>query len=411
MFLFEGINSMIMNFPWTIKKHTAVLVLTDGSVIEGMGCGATGFVQAEVCFNTSLTGYQEILTDPSYLGQIVNFTFPHIGNVGVNNEDFESLSTKKFQGAAGLVIKADITDPSNYRANTHLDVWLKSCGIIGLSGVDTRALTIWIREHGATNAVIAHHPEGQFDLDDLKERARNWTGLKGAELAKRATVFQKRDWLEKSWKWGEVPSFLNPNDAHYHVVCIDYGVKSNILKRLANLGCKTTIMRADTSYEDILSLHPDGVLLSNGPGDPAATAMYTSPVICKLVDSGIPIFGICLGHQLLGLALGAKTIKMYQGHHGANHPVKNLSNGRVEIVSMNHGFAIDTNTLPAGLEETHISLFDNSNCGLRLVDRPVFSVQYHPESSPGPQDSYYLFSTFVDFMRQRKESGQSASSN
>ncbi|XCD38926.1 glutamine-hydrolyzing carbamoyl-phosphate synthase small subunit [Candidatus Liberibacter asiaticus] len=393
---------MTVTLPWTIKKPTAVLVLADGSVIEGMGCGATGSIQAEICFNTSLTGYQEILTDPSYLGQIVNFTFPHIGNVGVNSEDFESISRKNFKGAVGLVIKAEITEPSNYRANMHFDAWLKSCGIIGLSGIDTRALTVWIRDYGVSNSVIAHHPDGQFDLEDLKERAKNWSGLKGAELAKHVTVSHRRDWSEKIWKWGEETSFLKSSDAKYHVVCIDYGIRSNLLRVLSSLGCRITIVGAETSYKDIMSLQPDGVLLSNGPGDPAVTSVYSSPIICKLVDSGMPMFGICLGHQLLGLALGAQTVKMYQGHHGVNHPVKNISNGTVEIVSMNHGFAIDASSLPAGLEETHISLFDSSNCGFRLIDQPVFSVQYHPESSPGPQDSYYLFSTFIDFMHKRK---------
>ncbi|AKK20236.1 glutamine-hydrolyzing carbamoyl-phosphate synthase small subunit [Candidatus Liberibacter africanus] len=393
---------MTVTIPWTIKKPTAVLVLQDGSVIEGMGCGATGSIQSEICFNTSFTGYQEILTDPSYLGQIVNFTFPHIGNVGVNEEDFESISEKNFKGAAGLIIKSEITDPSNYRSNMHFDAWLKSCGIIGLSGVDTRALTVWIRDNGVSNSVIAHHPDADFDLEALRERAKNWGGLKGSELAKHVTISQKRDWSENVWKWGKEACPLKSSDVKHHVVCIDYGIKRNILRILSSLNCRVTIMRADSSYEDIISLQPDGILLSNGPGDPVATSIYSTPIICKLVDSGIPIFGICLGHQLLGLALGAKTVKMYHGHHGVNHPVKNLMNGKVEIVSMNHGFAIDASTLPAGLEETHISLFDSSNCGLRFVDRPVFSVQYHPESSPGPQDSYYLFSSFLDFMCKKK---------
>ncbi|PTL86923.1 MAG: carbamoyl phosphate synthase small subunit [Candidatus Liberibacter europaeus] len=400
--------------PWNIKNPTAILILADGSIIEGKGCGATGFVYAEICFNTSLTGYQEILTDSSYLGQIVNFTFPHIGNVGVNNDDCESLSTTSFKGAVGIVIKADITDPSNYRSNMHFDNWLKSYGIIGLLGIDTRALTIWIRENGVSNAVIAHNPSGQFDIEYLqgnmkhsnalkgKDGVTKCNGLKGVELAKHATILQNRDWLEKSWKWGQGKSFLSKDNSEYHVVCIDYGVKANILRILADLGCRITIVKADTSEEAVLDLCPDGVLLSNGPGDPATTSSYSSPVICSLVASGIPIFGICLGHQLLGIALGAQSVKMHQGHHGANHPVKNLLTGKVEIVSMNHGFVIDSDTLPAGVEETHISLFDNSNCGLRVVDKPVFSVQHHPESSPGPQDSHYLFDCFLDFMRERK---------
>ncbi|AHA27431.1 glutamine-hydrolyzing carbamoyl-phosphate synthase small subunit [Candidatus Liberibacter americanus] len=393
---------MAMTARWNIKNNTAVLVLADGSVIEGMGCGATGSIQAEICFNTSLTGYQEILTDPSYLGQIVNFTFPHIGNVGVNNEDFEYLSTKKFKGAFGLVLKSEITDPSNYRSNMHFDDWLKSCGIIGLSGVDTRALTIWIRDNGVSNAVIAHNPNGQFDIEDLKSRVQNYNYLKDSELVMRATAPKNISWLEKTWQWGREASFLNENDAIYHVVCVDYGVKSNILRHLVDLGCKITIVPADTSAKEILSFSPDGIVLSNGPGDPVITADYASPIICDLIDFGLPIFGICLGHQLLGLSLGARSVKMHQGHHGANHPVKNLLTGKVEIVSMNHGFAIDSKTLPANIEETHISLFDKSNCGLRIIDKPVFSVQYHPESSPGPQDSHYLFSYFVDFMRIRK---------
>ncbi|AGA64160.1 Carbamoyl-phosphate synthase small chain [Liberibacter crescens BT-1] len=394
---------MTITAPWTVKKPTAILVLEDGSVIEGKGFGAIGSVQAEVCFNTALTGYEEILTDPSYVDQIVTFTCPHIGNVGVNNEDCETLFSGSFKGPVGLIIKADITEPSNYRSVSHLDIWLKEHGIIGLSGVDTRALTIWIRKKGVPNAVIAHHPSGDFDIGALRERAKIWCGLKGCDLAKVVTSEQNIKWLERSWQWNKKYSLLCENDVKCHVVCIDYGVKRNILRVLANLGCKVSVVTAKSSFEEIMALTPDGVVLSNGPGDPSAMIDYALPVIRKLIDTGLPIFGICLGHQLLGLALGAVAKKMHQGHHGANHPVKNCITGKVEIVSMNHGFTIDSSTFPKGVEETHISLFDGSNCGLRLVDKPVFSVQYHPEASPGPQDSYYLFSLFMENILEKKQ--------
>jgi carbamoyl-phosphate synthase small subunit len=379
-----------------------MLVLADGTVIEGTGIGATGKVQAEVCFNTALTGYEEILTDPSYLGQIVTFTFPHIGNVGTNEEDIEDLTPAARRGAVGVIFKADITDPSNFRAAKHLDAWLKARGVIGLCGIDTRALTAWIRENGAPNAVIAHDPNGVFDIEALKAEAKAWSGLVGLDLAIEATSGQSSTWTETPWVWNEGYGTLNEADAKYHVVCVDFGVKRNILRLFAGLDCKVTVVPAQTSAEDILALKPDGVFLSNGPGDPAATGEYAVPVIQNLINSDLPIFGICLGHQMLGLAVGAKTEKMHQGHHGANHPVKDFTTGKVEIVSMNHGFAVDAKSLPDGVEETHTSLFDGTNCGLRIVGKPVFSVQHHPEASPGPQDSHYLFRRFVNLLRERQ---------
>jgi carbamoyl-phosphate synthase small subunit len=379
-----------------------MLVLADGTVIEGTGIGATGKVQAEVCFNTALTGYEEILTDPSYLGQIVTFTFPHIGNVGTNEEDIEDLTPAARRGAVGVIFKADITDPSNFRAAKHLDSWLKARGVIGLCGIDTRALTAWIRENGAPNAVIAHDPNGVFDIEALKAEAKAWSGLVGLDLAIEATSGQSSTWTETPWVWNEGYGTLSEADAKYHVVCVDFGVKRNILRLFAGLDCKVTVVPAKTSAEDILALKPDGVFLSNGPGDPAATGEYAVPVIQNLINSDLPIFGICLGHQMLGLAVGAKTEKMHQGHHGANHPVKDFTTGKVEIVSMNHGFAVDAKSLPEGVEETHTSLFDGTNCGLRITGKPVFSVQHHPEASPGPQDSHYLFRRFVNLLRERQ---------
>jgi carbamoyl-phosphate synthase small subunit len=387
---------------WTIQKPTALLVLADGTVIEGKGIGATGKVQAEVCFNTALTGYQEILTDPSYLGQIVTFTFPHIGNIGANDEDIEDLTPAARNGAVGVIFKADITEPSNYRAAKHLDAWLKARGIIGLCGIDTRALTAWIRENGMPNGVIAHDPAGVFDVEALKAEAKAWSGLEGLDLAKVATSGQSYRWNEKPWVWDEGYSTLGETDAAYHVVALDYGVKRNILRLFAGLNCRVTVVPAQTSAEEVLALKPDGIFLSNGPGDPAATGEYAVPVIQDLLKTDIPVFGICLGHQMLALALGAKTEKMHQGHHGANHPVKDHTTGKVEIVSMNHGFAVDANSLPQGVEQTHISLFDGTNCGLRVGGRPIFSVQHHPEASPGPQDSHYLFRRFLNLIREKK---------
>lgn len=387
--------------PWGTTKPTALLVLADGTVIEGKGLGATGAVEAEVCFNTALTGYEEILTDPSYTGQIVTFTFPHIGNVGTNNEDIEDLNPAQRHGAVGAVFKADITHPSNYRASEGLDQWLKARGIIALSGIDTRALTALIREKGLANAVIAHDKNGQFDIEALKERARKWSGLVGLDLAKDVTSGQSSEWKQTPWVWNE--GYGEETKQDIHIVAIDYGVKRNILRLLAGLNARVTVVPAKTSAEDILALNPDGVFLSNGPGDPAATAEYAVPTIRKLVETGIPLFGICLGHQMLALAMGAKTVKMHQGHHGANHPVKDKETGKVEIVSMNHGFAVDTGSLPNGVEETHISLFDGSNCGIKISGKPVFSVQHHPEASPGPQDSHYLFQRFAELIRKHKQ--------
>lgn len=386
--------------PWTDTPLTARLVFDDGTVIEGMGLGATGSAVGEVCFNTAITGYQEILTDPSYAGQIITFTFPHIGNIGTNSEDTETSNLAARSGVRGAVLRAAVTEPSNYRAVEHFDRWLKARGIIAISGIDTRALTARIREKGMPNGVIAHEPSGKFDLEKLKADAKAWSGLLGLDLVPDVTSGQSYTWDETRWVWGE--GYGRQENPDFHVVAIDYGLKRNILRCLASSGCRVTVLPATATAEDVLDRKPDGVFLSNGPGDPAATGKYAVPQIKKLVDSGLPVFGICLGHQMLGLALGATTTKMHQGHHGANHPVKDYTTGKVEITSMNHGFAVDRATLPTGVEETHVSLFDGSNCGLQLTGKPVFSVQYHPEASPGPQDSHYLFDRFVAAMRKAK---------
>jgi carbamoyl-phosphate synthase small subunit len=385
---------------WPDHKPTALLVLADGTVLEGSGLGAEGSAVGEVCFNTAMTGYEEILTDPSYAGQLITFTFPHIGNVGTNDEDIETVNLAATPGARGVILRAAITDPSNYRATKPLDAWLKARGIIGLSGIDTRALTALIRSKGMPNAVIAHNKDGKFDLHALKEEAREWPGLEGMDLVPMVTSAQRFDWDETPWTWGE--GFGKLGKPEFNVVAIDYGIKRNILRLLAGEGCKVTVVTAKTSAEDILAMKPDGVFLSNGPGDPAATGKYAVPVIKKVIESGTPTFGICLGHQMLGIAVGGKTTKMHQGHHGANHPVKDMTTGKVEITSMNHGFAVDKTTLPKNVEQTHVSLFDDSNCGIALKDKPVFSVQYHPEASPGPRDSHYLFTRFADLMRAKK---------
>src|SRR5947209_7434911 len=388
------------NSGWSEPSATAVLVLADGTVLEGSGIGAVGQAVGEVCFNTAMTGYEEILTDPSYAGQIITFTFPHIGNVGTNEDDIETINLAATPGARGVVLHTAITDPSNYRATRHLDQWLKARGVIGLAGIDTRALTSLIRAKGMPNAVIAHAPDGRFDLDELKLEASAWPGLVGMDLVPMVTSAQRFTWDETPWEWGK--GYGRQSAPQFHVVAIDYGVKRNILRLLAANGCKVTVVPATTSADDIMALKPDGVFLSNGPGDPAATGEYAVPVIQQVISSGTPTFGICLGHQMLGLAVGAKTMKMHQGHHGANYPVKDETTGKVEITSMNHGFAVDEATLPKGATQTHISLFDGSNCGIQLDGRPVFSVQYHPEASPGPRDSHYLFKRFTDLMRANK---------
>ena len=386
---------------WAELTATALLVLADGTVLEGYGLGAAGHAVGEVCFNTAMTGYEEILTDPSYAGQIITFTFPHIGNVGTNEDDIETVNMAATPGARGVILRTAITEPSSWRATAHLDQWLKRRGIVGLAGIDTRALTSLIRQKGMPNAVIAHAPDGKFDLDALKKEAREWPGLEGMDLVPMVTSGQRFTWDETEWKLGE--GYGRVENGEFHVVAIDYGIKRNILRLLAGAAGKVTVVPATTSAQDILAMKPDGVFLSNGPGDPAATGAYAVPVIKQLIESGTPTFGICLGHQMLGIALGGTTMKMHQGHHGANHPVKDLTTGKVEITSMNHGFAVDKESLPKDVEQTHVSLFDGSNAGLALKDRPVFSVQYHPEASPGPRDSHYLFQRFTGLMRERKK--------
>ncbi len=349
---------------WHEPKATALLVLADGTVLEGQGFGAAGHAVGEVCFNTAMTGYEEILTDPSYAGQIITFTFPHIGNVGTNEQDIETINMAATPGARGVILQSTITAPSNYRATRPLDQWLRARGIIGIAGIDTRALASLIRSKGMPNAVIAHEPSGKFDLDALKKEAREWPGLVGMDLVPMVTSAQRFTWDETPWVWGEGYGRLDAPE--FHVVAIDYGIKRNILRLLAAHGCKVTVVPATTSAEEIMALKPDGVFLSNGPGDPAETGKYAVPVIRQVIDSGMPTFGICLGHQMLGIALGGKTVKMHQGHHGANHPVKDLTTGKVEITSMNHGFAVDKDSLPKNVEQTHVSLFDGSNCGIAL---------------------------------------------
>jgi carbamoyl-phosphate synthase small subunit len=385
---------------WRPRIATGVIVLANGAVIEGFGVGATGSAVGEVCFNTAMTGYEEILTDPSYAAQIVTFTFPHIGVVGVNDEDIEVVNPAAASAAVGAVLRADISEPSNFRAKARLDGWLKARGVIGVTGVDTRALTTLIRKHGMPNAVIAHSPEGEFDLDALRAEAARWPGIDGMDLVPAVGSTQRYDWDETSWT--RDGGYGKRRGTRFHVVAIDYGIKRNILRLLNDCGCAVTVAPATATAEDILALKPDGVFLSNGPGDPAATGEYAAPTIQALLKTKTPLFGICLGHQLLALAVGGRTLKMPQGHHGANHPVKDFTTGKVEIVSMNHGFAVDRASLPANVEETHVSLFDGSNCGIALSDRPAFSVQYHPEASPGPRDSHYLFRRFVDLIAASK---------
>tara|TARA_R110002096_G_scaffold2933_11_gene15018 strand:+ start:4012 stop:5172 length:1161 start_codon:yes stop_codon:yes gene_type:complete len=377
------------------KNHeipTACIVLSDGSTFYGRGFGATGQVVAELCFNTAMTGYQEIMTDPSYAGQAVTFTFPHIGNTGFTSEDDEASEPV----ARSMIVKWDPTEPSNYRAQGTLPEWLSKNGRIGVGGIDTRRLTRAIRQQGAPHVAIAHDLEGNFDVPALLKAARDFVGLEGLDLAKEVTCAQSYQWNEQRWAWPDgYPKRTEPGKK---VVAIDYGAKRNILRCLASAGCDVTVLPATATAEDVMAHKPQGVFLSNGPGDPAATGEYAVPMIQQVLEQNIPVFGICLGHQMLALALGAKTIKMNHGHHGANHPVKETTTGKVEITSMNHGFAVDTQSLPKGVSETHVSLFDGSNCGIALDGRPVFSVQHHPEASPGPQDSFYLFERFAAAM-------------
>ncbi|MBX9896936.1 MAG: glutamine-hydrolyzing carbamoyl-phosphate synthase small subunit [Qipengyuania sp.] len=403
---------------------TGVLVFADGTVIWGQGFGHEGQAVGELCFNTAMTGYQEVMTDPSYDAQVVCFTFPHIGNVGANPEDVES----KGLGAVGCVVRETITPHSSFRARQEFGDWLKGQGKIGLAGVDTRALTRKVRLEGAPNVAIAHDPRGEFDLKALRRQAREWSGLEGLDLVPKVTRQEQEAWGGGAWTLGKgyaekplpfrggvgvgpvasrgsddsplppTPSPEGEGEKKPHVVAIDYGSKDNIFRDLARAGAKVTVVPARTSLAEIMALNPDGVFLSNGPGDPAATGTYAVPVIKGLLEADLPLFGICLGHQMLGLAAGARTAKMHQGHRGANHPVKRLADGAVEITSMNHGFAVDNATLPPGVEETHVSLFDGTNCGISITGKRAFGVQYHPEASPGPQDSFYLFEKFVGML-------------
>jgi len=375
---------------------TAALVLADGTIFWGRAIGAPARKSGEVCFNTSITGYQEILTDPSYAGQIIVFTFPHVGNVGTNIEDIETITP----AARGLVLREEPTEPSNFRSDKSLDAWLKSHGLPGIVGVDTRALTRHIRDGGAPNGTIVTAPDGKFDVEALREEAKAWPGLEGMDLAKDVTTRQSYHWTETTWMLGK--GYGNQDKPRFKIVAIDYGAKRNILRCLAAAGCDVTVVPADASADDVLRHKPDGVFLSNGPGDPAATGVYAVPTIKALLDRRMPIFGICLGHQMMALALGAKTTKLPRGHRGANHPVKDLDTGKVEITSQNHGFAVLADTLPKNARETHVSLFDGTNEGIAATDRPAFSVQYHPEASPGPQDAHYLFKRFVDLIAKEK---------
>ena len=377
------------------KGATGVLVFADGTAVFGRGFGAVGKAVGELCFNTAMTGYQEVMTDPSYAGQIVTFTFPHIGNVGTNLDDVEADNPF----ALGCVVRQDVTEPSNFRNVEPFDQWMRENGRIGLSGVDTRALTRMIRLKGAPNVVIAHDPEGNFDLAVLAEKAANWPGLEGMDLAIEVSGKESRLWKDGVWKLGFGYGKDEAADNRPHVVAIDYGAKNNIFRNLVKAGARVTVLPATATYEQVMEQKPDGVFLSNGPGDPAATGEYAVPVIKQVLEADKPVFGICLGHQMLALAAGAKTVKMHQGHRGANHPVKRLEDGLVEITSMNHGFAVDSDTLPANVKPTHVSLFDGSNCGIELTDKKAFSVQYHPEASPGPQDSFYLFQRFVEGLK------------
>jgi carbamoyl-phosphate synthase small subunit len=392
---FETMNHPTVNNATKPNWATAVLVLDDGSVFWGQGVGSQGQTIGEVCFNTSITGYQEILTDPSYAGQIITFTFPHIGNVGTNTEDSETVTP----AARGLILRKRITKASNYRSESHLNDWLKRQNLIGISGVDTRRLTRHIRDHGAATGVICHADDGDFDLVALHGDAQAWPGLEGMDLAREVSCKQSYEWDVGNWQWDK--GFQAAPDVRFDIVAVDFGIKRNILRCLTSQGCKVTVVPAHTSAEEILAHKPDGVFLSNGPGDPAATGVYAQDMVQGVLDSGLPMFGICLGHQILALTLGAETEKMYQGHRGANQPVKDLETGKVEITSQNHGFVVKKDSLPDGVVATHVSLFDGVLEGLKVAGKPVFSVQYHPEASPGPQDSHYLFQRFVDLMAEK----------
>jgi carbamoyl-phosphate synthase small subunit len=388
---------MTESHPDPATHHmTGALILADGSVFWGKGIGAAGHAVGEVCFNTSMTGYQEVLTDPSYAGQIITFTFPHIGNVGTNPEDIETLTP----AARGLVIRADITEPANWRSIQHLDAWLKARGLVGICGVDTRRLTRLIRDGGAPNGAIIHQPKGEIDTARQRAEAMAWPGLEGMDLAHDVSCKQGYGWDEAAWTLGK--GYARQENPRFHVVAVDFGAKRNILRCLAEAGCRVTVVPAQSGFDDIMRHKPDGVFLSNGPGDPAATGKYAVPVIQQVVAAGVPLFGICLGHQMLGLALGGKTRKMERGHRGANHPVKDLVTGKVEITSQNHGFMVEEESLPKGVAVTHRSLFDGSVEGLAVEGKPVFSVQYHPEASPGPKDSHYLFDRFVKMIEAAK---------
>ncbi len=378
---------------------TAALVLADGAVFWGKGFGAAGDAVGEVCFNTAMTGYQEILTDPSYAGQIITFTFPHIGNVGANADDIETATA----AARGLIVRNVVTEPANYRAQSAFDRWLKGQNLIGIAGLDTRRLTRLIRLNGAPNGVVAHNPDGRFDIPALVAKARGWPGLVGMDLAKDVTCRQTYEWEETRWSFDNGGGYSRLNAPQAHIVVVDYGVKRNILRSLASAGARVTVVPASATKDDILRHQPDGVVLSNGPGDPAATGIYAVPVIRELLATGKPILGICLGHQMLAIALGGRTVKMHQGHRGANHPVKDLTTGKVEITSMNHGFTVDADSLPPDVKVSHISLFDRTVCGLSVAGKPVISVQHHPEASPGPQDSHYLFDRFMGLVKEHKK--------